>query len=97
MMRRKETQKIDDLVRKALRNLGLEERFTEQEVIDIWPEVVGHSIASKTQEVFMNRGTLYVKFTSAVVRNEVSMVKEGLIAALNDKVGSVVVKELILK
>ena len=97
MIRRKETQKLDELVRNALRNLGLEERFTEHEVIELWPQVVGHSIASKTKELFMNRGTLYVRFTSAVVKNEVLMVKEGLIAALNDKVGRIVVKEIILK
>ena len=45
----------------------------------------------------MKRGTLYVRFTSAVAKNEVLMVKEGLIAALNDKVGRTVVKEIILK
>lgn len=97
MIRKKDTQTLDELVRIVLRNMGLEERFREQEVLEIWPLVVGNTIASKTQELFMNRGTLYVRFSSAVVRNEVLLVKEGLIAALNEKLGTIVVKELILK
>lgn len=97
MIRKKDTQRLDELVRSVLRNMGLEERFKEQEVIELWPSVVGNTIASKTQELFMNRGTLYVRFSSAVVKNEVMMVKEGLMAALNERLGMVVVKEIILK
>jgi hypothetical protein len=41
-------------------------------------------------------GKLFVSFTSAVVRNEIMMVKEGLIRALNEKVGKEVVKEMII-
>jgi hypothetical protein len=53
-------------------------------------------IASRTKSVRVMDGKLFVSFTSAVVRNEIMMVKEGLIRALNEKVGKEVVKEMII-
>ena len=88
-MKEGKTKQIDELVDQVLRNMGLEQKFKEHEVCMIWPEVVGQMIASRTKSVF-------VSFTSAVVRNEIMMVKEGLIRALNEKVGKEVVKEMII-
>ena len=50
----------------------------------------------RTKSVRVMDGKLFVSFTSAVVRNEIMMVKEGLIRALNEKVGKEVVKEMII-
>ena len=47
--------------------------------------------------VSMADGRLFVSFSSAVVRSEMALVKEGLMRALNDRVGSAVVKEIIIK
>ena len=38
----------------------------------------------------------FVSFTSSVVKNEILMVKEGLIKALNDRVGDNVVKDIVV-
>ena len=92
-MKEGKTKQIDELV---LRNMGLEQKFKEHEVCMIWPEVVGQMIASRTKSVRVMDGKLFVSFTSAVVRNEIMMVKEGLIRALNEKVGKEVVKEMII-
>ena len=53
-------------------------------------------IRDRTKSVRVMDGKLFVSFTSAVVRNEIMMVKEGLIRALNEKVGKEVVKEMII-
>ena len=90
-MKEGKTKQIDELVDQVLRNMGLEQKFKE-----IWPEVVGQMIASRTKSVRVMDGKLFVSFTSAVVRNEIMMVKEGLIRALNEKVGKEVVKEMII-
>ena len=93
-MKEGKTKQIDELVDQVLRNMGLEQKFKEHEVCMIWPEVVGQMIASRTKSVRVMDGKLFV--TSAVVRNEIMMVKEGLIRALNEKVGKEVVKEMII-
>ena len=91
-MKEGKTKQIDELVDQVLRNMGLEQKFKEHEVCMI----VGQMIASRTKSVRVMDGKLFVSFTSAVVRNEIMMVKEGLIRALNEKVGKEVVKEMII-
>ena len=76
--------------------MRLSRQYKEREVCHIWPDVVGGMIASRTKSVRVMDGKLFVSFTSAVVRNEIMMVKEGLIRALNEKVGKEVVKEMII-
>ena len=96
-MKEGKVKRIDELVGQVLRQMGLEQRFKEQEVCEVWAEVVGHAIASRTTGVSMADGRVVVSFSSAVVRSEMAVVKEGLMRALNDRVGSAVVKEIIIK
>ena len=96
-MKEGKTKKIDELVIQVLRGMGLEQKFKEHEVCQIWPEVVGQMIATRTKSLSVAEGKLFVTFTSSVVKNEILMVKEGLKKALNDKVGAEVIKEIIIK
>lgn len=97
MMKEGRTKKIDELVTQVLRQMGLEQKFQEHEVCVIWPEVVGQMIASRTKSIQVVDGRLFVTFSSAVVRNEMMMVREGLVKALNDKVGKEVIREIIIR
>lgn len=97
MIRDNRTQKIDELVETVLKQMGLYQQFKEREVCNVWPEVVGQMIASRTKSISISEGKLFVVFTSAVVRNEIAMVKEGLIKALNDRLGGQVVKDIVIK
>ncbi len=97
MIRDNKTQKIDELVEAVLKQMGLYQKFKEREVCNVWPEVVGQMIASRTKSVSISEGRLFVAFTSAVVRNEIMMVKDGLIKALNDKLGEQIIKGIVIK
>lgn len=96
-MKEGKTKKIDELVTLVLRQMGLEQKFLEHRIFEVWPEVVGQMIASRTKQITISEGRLFLTFTSAVVKNEMMMVKEGLAGALNDKVGAEVVKEIIIR
>ena len=96
MIRDNKTQKIDELVEAVLKQMGLYQKFKEREVCNVWPEVVGQMIASRTKSLRISEGKVFVSFTSSVVKNEILMVKEGLIKALNDRVGDNVVKDIVV-
>lgn len=96
-MKEGKTKTIDELVEQVLRNMGLEQKFKEYEVSQIWPEVVGQMIASRTRSVKVVDGILFVTFNSAVVKNEISMVKEGLVRALNERVGKYVIRDIVIR
>ena len=85
---------MDELVNLYLEQMGLSRQFKEREVCQVWPDVVGGMIASRTKSLRISEGKVFVSFTSSVVKNEILMVKEGLIKALNDRVGDNVVKDM---
>ena len=96
-MKQGKTLTMDELVNLYLEQMGLSRQFKEREVCQVWPDVVGGMIASRTKSVSISEGRLFVAFTSAVVRNEIMMVKDGLIKALNDKLGEQIIKDIVIK
>lgn len=96
-MKEGKTKRIDELIEQVLKSRGLLQQFKEQEVCSVWPKVVGTLIASRTRNLEVVNGKLFVTFTSAVVKNEILMVKEGLIKALNNQVKQEVIKEIIIR
>ena len=95
-MKQGKTLTMDELVELYLEEMGLSRQFKEREVCQVWADVVGGMIASRTKSMRISDGKVFVGFTSSVVKNEILMVKEGLIKALNDRVGSDVVKDIIV-
>ena len=96
-MKEGKVKKIDELVEEVLKQMGVYRQYKEQEIREIWPEVVGKMIASRTGKIEMVDGKLFVSFTSAVVKNEMLMVKEGLVQALNDRIGEHIVRDIIIQ
>ncbi|WP_255302090.1 MULTISPECIES: DUF721 domain-containing protein [Butyricimonas] len=95
-MKQGKTLTMDELVEMYLEEMGLSRQFKEREVCQVWPDVVGGMIASRTKSIRITDGKIFVSFTSSVVKNEILMVKEGLIKALNDRIGSDIVKDIIV-
>jgi predicted nucleic acid-binding Zn ribbon protein len=96
-MKQGKTQRLDEVVALYLKQAGLDRKFKELEVCRVWPEVVGQVIASHTREIQVVERKLLVRFTSSVVRNEIVMVKEGLLRALNDRLGEEVVTDIVCR
>ena len=95
-MKQGKTLPIDELVELYLKETGLYQKFKEREVCNMWKEVVGQMIASRTRKVSMSNGVLFFSFTSSVVRYEIMMVKEGVIQALNARLGECIVKDIVI-
>lgn len=95
-MKQGKTLTMDELVEMYLEEMGLSRQFKEREVCQVWPDVVGGMIASRTKSIRITDGKIFVSFTSSVVKNEILMVKEGLIKALNDRISSDIVKDIIV-
>lgn len=96
-MKEGKTKKIDELVEQILEGMGFYQKSKEYEVCEVWPEVVGRQIASRTKTIRVENGTLFVTFASAAVRNEIMMVKEGLARALNKRVEREVIKDIVIR
>jgi predicted nucleic acid-binding Zn ribbon protein len=72
-------------------------KLSEIGIINSWEEIVGKAISSRTNRIYIKDHILYVHLNSSVVRNELLMLRDVLKEKLNEKAGSEVVKEIILR
>jgi hypothetical protein len=96
-MRKKNTQKIDEVIKEYLKSLKIDDKLKEVELIKAWDDIVGKTISRSTKNIFIHNRRLYVQLNSSIIRNELFMLREGLKKALNDKVGESIIDEIILK
>ena len=96
-MRRSNTQNISDVVSQLLKELHIDHKLKEIRLINSWEELLGKNVARATTNIFIKNRTLFVFLKSSFVRNELMMLKTGIIKALNDKAGETLVDDIILK
>jgi predicted nucleic acid-binding Zn ribbon protein len=96
-MKRRTVETIGDLVRRYLRQQGLESPLNEQKLIKAWPELLGPAIGKYTEDLFIRDQTLYVHLTSSVLRQELMMGRQSLIRNLNAKVGATVITNIVFR
>jgi len=96
-MRKKNTQKLSDILQTFIKEKNLQKKFDEIDVISSWKKILGNTISSYTERVNLYNGVLFVKMKSPVVKNELMMMKEDIKKRLNEEAGSEVVKKIIFK
>ena len=96
-MRKKNTQKIDEVIKEYLKAFKIDDKLKEVELIKSWESVVGKTISRSTDNIYIKNRILFVKLRSSVIRNELFMIRDGLKKTLNEKVGQSVIDDIILK
>jgi predicted nucleic acid-binding Zn ribbon protein len=96
-MRRSKTISLAEAMQDYIREMNLGDKLREISIIDSWENMVGKAISSRTSKVYIKEGVLYVHLNSSIVRNELMMIREALREKLNEKAGSEVIKEIVLK
>ncbi len=81
----------------AFQRLGLVDRLRQHELWRIWTNVVGPHIARHAQPREIRHGRLVVHVTDPVWLHQLSMMRHRLVAALNERLGGPVVREMALR
>ena len=87
-MKRNNTEQVGDVIRRLLRQEGLETPLND---------VVGPVIARYTQNLYIKNQVLYVHLSSSVLRQELSMSRTLLIRNLNTHVGAQVIVNIVFR
>lgn len=96
-MRRSKEQKIDELVKLVLKEQGLDVKLKELELIKTWEKVIGKNVANATTNLYVKNRKLFVHVRSSIVRNELMLIKSGLIQALNKEVREKIIDDIIVR
>lgn len=96
-MRRSKTISLAEAMKDYIREMNLEGKLLEVNLINSWEETVGKAISSRTTRIYIKDKTLFVHLNSSVVRNELLMLRETLREKMNEKAGSEVIRDIVLK
>jgi len=93
-MFRRDTLPLDEILKRCLRENGLETPMLQTRLLESWDKVVGHVIARYTAEKFIKNQTLFVKISSPALRSDLSMMRTELMNKLNQEVGTKIIVEI---
>jgi predicted nucleic acid-binding Zn ribbon protein len=88
-------QPVAALLEKVMRNLGLNERLNEAQILDAWREIVGEFIASHAAPGRLSKGVLYVQVIQPTVHYELDRVwKPEIVKKLKARFGAKVIRDV---
>lgn len=94
-MERRKSELLTDVVRRFMRESGLETPLNQYRILQAWPEVVGRAVAEATGQLYVKNQSLYVRILSHVLRTELQMQRAALTRALNEKVDAMVIADVV--
>lgn len=94
--RRSDDVTIKQAVEKLLDVYRLRKKYDETSILSAWPELIGSAIANRTQQIYIKDKKLFVRVESAVIKNELAMMRRQIIGRVNEYVGKVVIEEFII-
>ena len=96
-MRKSNTQTIASVIKDYLKEAQIEGKLKEVQVVNSWEELVGKTIARRTNRIYIKNGKLYLHMNSSIVKNELLMFREGIIERINTNAGEEIVKEIVIR
>lgn len=97
MSRRSKEVKVGELIDKWLRTFNLDGRMKEMNIISNWEQIVGKTIARRTDEVKIKNRQLIVTLKSSVMRDEMLLAKSTILEKVNTFAGETLVDDVFLK
>ena len=77
-----------------LKEENLEHTYKQKQLIANWEQIMGKTIASRTSKIFFSDKVLFVKLSSAPLKNEMLRAKDQLLQIIEKEMGPGEVKDV---
>jgi predicted nucleic acid-binding Zn ribbon protein len=94
-MRKPNDITLKEGISKMLNVYRLRSKFDETSIVAMWPDLMGKAIANRTTQIYISQKKLFIRIESSVIKNELLMVRTGIIQKLNERAGSEVITDLV--
>jgi predicted nucleic acid-binding Zn ribbon protein len=91
------SQPLKDILADILKKPELSRGINETRALDAWTKVLGPSVARITGNLYVRGGVLYAQLNSSVIRSELLMHKDRIIASINEEVGDKAIHDIVLR
>jgi hypothetical protein len=88
---------IAEVLKTFIHDNKLEAGLDKIDVEKAWQNLMGNGVNAYTEEVILKNTTLYVKLSSAVLREELSYGKQKIIDLLNESLRKEIIKQLVFR
>lgn len=96
-MKRTEARNIGEIINDVLKKEQLDVALDEHRASALWPQIVGDGINRYTIRRFVKDGVMTVHLSSAALKSELMLNREGIIRRINDALGRDIIHEIIFK
>ena len=96
-MQRTGAVKLGELLSQYIDEVRLRDSFVSLDVCGAWSAAVGQRAASATAYAYFKQGVLYCSITSSIIRNQLYFSLDGIKADINTRLGSPLVRRIILR
>jgi predicted nucleic acid-binding Zn ribbon protein len=90
-------QRLGDVLRSVIDDLGLRENIDEARIIKAWEAVAGPQVNGVTENTWVEDGRFFVQVRSAAWRQELQMQRGRWRERLNDELGGRLVREIVFR
>ncbi len=87
---------IGDLLAEFIHGSELEKPLLERRVVELWPQVLGPTVAQLTGQIEVKNGVLMVHIRSAALRSQLFEIRHDIVRKLNDAAQANVLKDIRL-
>lgn len=88
-------KKLGDILKNLYRDKGNKGPYYEAKIKAKWEEMFGPIIIRYTSGIRLENQTLFVKITSAPLKNELAMGKEQILRTVNESLGETYVDKIV--
>jgi len=88
------TQTVENVVGKAMKSLGLKDRFHEEQVFEAWNELVDNFVASNARPVSLQRKVLHIQVLHSTIHYELERMKGQILKVMQERFGSENIREI---
>ncbi|MCH5226047.1 MAG: DUF721 domain-containing protein [Muribaculaceae bacterium] len=93
-MQRHDPESVGDVLRQLLEESSLQSRMDELKAANIWPHIVGESLALQCSKPLVKNGVMQIGVPNAALRHELMMNRSRMRALINNTIGKETITEI---
>ena len=95
-MRKSNEQSLGEVISQLLDTYRLRGKLNELQIIKIWEQVMGKAISNRTTSIHIKDKTLFIKLSSAPLREELLYQREKIKDLMNKELNGNYIAEVVL-
>ena len=96
-MKKQEPLSIKEIIAQFIDVNDMGQKLDETQLIRLWPKIAGETVNAYTQSLQVRNRTLYVHLSSAMLRNELMMLRNELLRRYTEEFGHPVIDNIVFR